>query len=439
MTTRLDGPTTRFLPVQPRQRRRARATRPTRPGIAPATCGRRSGRATPGWTSSRRFVHVIPGERRHRPPARSGRDDLPPVPPVGRRPPLEADARADGAGRSYLVQHCAGSGKSNTIAWLAHRLMSPPRDRRQAGVRQGGRHHRPGHPRPPAPGDHLPVRARRPASSRRSTQTRPSSPTRSPGEQARIVITTLQKFPFILDKVAELGKRRFAVIVDEAHSSQTGEAAKDLKAALGATRRRSQLAARGGGGCGRGAGRPAGRPRRAGGRARAGSRTCRSSPSPPRRRPAPWSCSAGRNQDGQLRAVPPVLDAPGDRGGVHPRRARELHDLRDLLEGGQGGRATTPSTTPEGQARDRPVRLAPPPQPRPEGRDHRRALPPSTPPQDRRQGQGDGRHRRPGSTPSATSRPSTSTSPRRATSTPGRWSRSPARSTTTASTTPSRR
>src|SRR6185437_1814018 len=48
------------------------------------------------------------------------------------------------------------------------------------------------------------------------------------GEQARIVITTIQKFPFILDKVAGLGQRRFAVIIDEAHSSQTGEAAKDL-------------------------------------------------------------------------------------------------------------------------------------------------------------------------------------------------------------------
>jgi type I restriction enzyme R subunit len=53
------------------------------------------------------------------------------------------------------------------------------------------------------------------------------------GEQARIIITTLQKFPFILDKVAELEQQRYAVIVDEAHSSQTGEAAKDLKLALG--------------------------------------------------------------------------------------------------------------------------------------------------------------------------------------------------------------
>ena len=54
------------------------------------------------------------------------------------------------------------------------------------------------------------------------------------GEQARIIITTLQKFPFVLDKIAGMPARRYAVIVDEAHSSQTGEAAKDLRVALGA-------------------------------------------------------------------------------------------------------------------------------------------------------------------------------------------------------------
>ena len=52
------------------------------------------------------------------------------------------------------------------------------------------------------------------------------------GEQARIIITTLQKFPFVLDKVAELPARRYAVIVDEAHSSQTGEAADELRRVL---------------------------------------------------------------------------------------------------------------------------------------------------------------------------------------------------------------
>ena len=54
------------------------------------------------------------------------------------------------------------------------------------------------------------------------------------GEQARIIITTLQKFPFVLDKIGTLPARNYAVVIDEAHSSQTGEAAKDLRLALGA-------------------------------------------------------------------------------------------------------------------------------------------------------------------------------------------------------------
>src|SRR5207253_1721872 len=52
------------------------------------------------------------------------------------------------------------------------------------------------------------------------------------GEQARIIVTTLQKFPYVLDKIEALPARRYAVIVDEAHSSQTGEAAADLRRAL---------------------------------------------------------------------------------------------------------------------------------------------------------------------------------------------------------------
>ncbi|MGI8701616.1 MAG: type I restriction endonuclease subunit R, partial [Nocardioidaceae bacterium] len=53
------------------------------------------------------------------------------------------------------------------------------------------------------------------------------------GERARIVITTLQKFPFVMDKVQGLPDRRYAVIVDEAHSSQSGDTAKELRRALG--------------------------------------------------------------------------------------------------------------------------------------------------------------------------------------------------------------
>ena len=145
---------------------------------------------------------------------------------------LEADARARGAGENYLVQHSAGSGKSNTIAWLAHRL-STLHDVDDKKVFEK-----------------VVVITDRVVLDRQLQETiyqfehvhgvvekidKDSGQLAKAlaGEQARIVITTLQKFPFILDKVGELPERRYAVIVDEAHSSQTGEAAKDLKLALG--------------------------------------------------------------------------------------------------------------------------------------------------------------------------------------------------------------
>ena len=147
---------------------------------------------------------------------------------------LDTDAREHGAGHSYLVEHSAGSGKSNTIAWIAHRLSSlhDSTDRKVF--------------------DKVVVITDRVVLDRQLQDTiyqfehtrgvvvkidRDSSQLADAlsGEQARIIVTTLQKFPFVLDKIAGLPARRYAVIVDEAHSSQTGEAAKDLRLALGGT------------------------------------------------------------------------------------------------------------------------------------------------------------------------------------------------------------
>ena len=145
---------------------------------------------------------------------------------------LENDAKANGAGRNYLVQHSAGSGKSNSIAWLAHRLSSLHNnddeevfakvvvitDRiildRQLQDTISQFDHATG------------VVERIDKSALQLAQA-------LTGEGARIIITTLQKFPFIFDKIAKLPDRTYAVIVDEAHSSQTGEAAKELRRALG--------------------------------------------------------------------------------------------------------------------------------------------------------------------------------------------------------------
>ena len=145
---------------------------------------------------------------------------------------LERDARKTGAGKNYLVQHSAGSGKSNSIAWLAHRFSSlHDNDDRKVF-------------------DKVVVITDRIILDRQLQDTisqfehaigvvqridKSSSQLAAAleGEQARIIVTTLQKFPFVFDKISSLPERTYAVIVDEAHSSQTGEAAKELRRLLG--------------------------------------------------------------------------------------------------------------------------------------------------------------------------------------------------------------
>jgi type I restriction enzyme R subunit len=155
---------------------------------------------------------------------------------------VERSARQDGPGHNYLVEHSAGSGKSNTIAWTAHRLASLHDDQDHKVF------------------DKVVVITDRVILDRQLQDTiyqfehargvvekidenSQQLAQALAGEQAKIIITTLQKFPFVLDKVAALPSRRYAVIVDEAHSSQTGEAAKDLKLVLGATEEQELTAA----------------------------------------------------------------------------------------------------------------------------------------------------------------------------------------------------
>jgi len=143
---------------------------------------------------------------------------------------LLADARVRGAGQRYLVQHSAGSGKSFTIAWLAHQLstLHDASDRRvfdsivvitdrrvldrqlQTTMRQFEQT--------------LGVVENIDTTSRQLKDALESGKT--------IIVTTLQKFPVIAKEIGELPGQRFAVIVDEAHSSQSGESTKSLKAVL---------------------------------------------------------------------------------------------------------------------------------------------------------------------------------------------------------------
>jgi type I restriction enzyme R subunit len=144
---------------------------------------------------------------------------------------LESAARAEGPGQNYLIQHSAGSGKSNSIAWLAHRLQSlhDERDRKvfdsvvvvtdrrvldkqlQDTIYQF--EHKSG----------VVERIDRHSGQLADALTRGTP----------IIVTTLQKFPFLTEKIGQLPQRTYAIIVDEAHASQTGEAAREMKAVRG--------------------------------------------------------------------------------------------------------------------------------------------------------------------------------------------------------------
>ena len=139
------------------------------------------------------------------------------------------DVRANGAGKRYLVQHSAGSGKSNSIAWLAHQLIGVKRDGKevfdsvivvtdrrilddqiqktikqfmQVGATVG--------------------HAEYSGELRKFIQ-----------EGKKIIVSTVQKFPFILDEIATEGGKTFAIVINEAHSSQGGKTSAAMSRALG--------------------------------------------------------------------------------------------------------------------------------------------------------------------------------------------------------------
>ena len=140
-----------------------------------------------------------------------------------------ADVASHGVGRRYLIQHSAGSGKSNSIAWLSHQLIGVKHegkevfdsvivvtDRRilddqiqktikqfmQVGATVGHAEH--------------------------------SGDLRTFIQQGKkIIVSTVQKFPFILDEIALEGGKAFAIVIDEAHSSQGGKTSAAMSKALG--------------------------------------------------------------------------------------------------------------------------------------------------------------------------------------------------------------
>ena len=165
---------------------------------------------------------------------------------------MVAAVASEGVGHNYLVEHSAGSGKSNTIAWLAHRLSSLHNDGDERLF------------------DSVVVITDRVVLDRQLQNTiyqfdhrqgvvqKIDEDSRQLAEALEagvpIIITTLQKFPFVTGQLAKLNEergegskshlptRKYAVIVDEAHSSQSGETATELKGVLGGAelRRKAQ-------------------------------------------------------------------------------------------------------------------------------------------------------------------------------------------------------
>ena len=148
---------------------------------------------------------------------------------------LIADVKVNGAGQNYLVQHSAGSGKSNSIAWTAYRLASL-HDQNDRAVFSSvivvtDRTVLDAQLQETISGfDHTLGSVEAIGEDKNSKDLRDAI-----NNGTRIVITTLQKFPVIYQEVDKVAGKNYAIIVDEAHSSQTGSSALKLKSALANT------------------------------------------------------------------------------------------------------------------------------------------------------------------------------------------------------------
>src|SRR5690606_12798899 len=154
---------------------------------------------------------------------------------------LIADASKNGVGQTYLIQHSAGSGKSNSITWAAYQLIETYPENDDVPGSKGVQS--------PLFDSVIVVTDRKLLDKQLRENIREFSEVKNIVAPAysskdlkrnlesgkRIIITTIQKFPFIVDGIADLSDKRFAVIIDEAHSSQSGIAHDDMNRAMGRT------------------------------------------------------------------------------------------------------------------------------------------------------------------------------------------------------------
>ena len=147
----------------------------------------------------------------------------------------------NGIGHSYLIQHSAGSGKSNSITWAAYQLIEAyPKSASLPGARGLDQ---------PMFDSVIVVTDRRLLDKQLRENIKDFSEVKNIVAPAlrsadlkaalengkKIIITTIQKFPFIIDGISDLSDKRFAVIIDEAHSGQSGQAHDNMNRAMGAS------------------------------------------------------------------------------------------------------------------------------------------------------------------------------------------------------------
>jgi len=150
-----------------------------------------------------------------------------------------ADSSKKGVGQTYLIQHSAGSGKSNSITWVAYQLIEAYPETEGLPGGKGVSN--------PLFDSVIVVTDRKLLDKQLRDNIKEFSEVKnivapaysskelkeSLEQGKKIIITTIQKFPFIVDGIADLSDKRFAVIIDEAHSSQSGSAADNMNQAMG--------------------------------------------------------------------------------------------------------------------------------------------------------------------------------------------------------------
>ncbi len=264
---------------------------------------------------------------------------------------LLADVGARGSGQRYLIQHSAGSGKSNSIAWLAHQLISARKDGKEVF-------------------DSIIVVTDRRILDQQIRETikgfaqvggiigavkegagvsKTEQLSKFLKDGKKIIISTVQTFPFVLDSIgAEHRGGNFAILIDEAHSSQGGAHGGGHQRGAGRERRG-----------GRGDHRGQDQPHHRAAEDAAQRQLLRLHRHTEEQDAGDVRHRVSRGRRGEAPSLPRLHDEAGDPGGLHPRRAQELHARGQLLPAGQDHRGRPGVRREEGAQEAAPLRREP--------------------------------------------------------------------------------